>query len=305
MAAWSSGSQLDARAGAPSYETLGHLLGGVADPGSVRHRDDDRLGDGAPRQVVQQPQRRLVGVLQVVDDDQQPVAGRGQAHQLRDRDEQSLVAGLPVQVTSLAGERPLDLEPEPVVEPVEQRGVLAAQLAERLEHRARRATAPRRPRRCRGRSASRAGGRAPRRGRSPRSCRRRGDRRTTGCCPGPRRRGVIASRIWSPTLRRPTRRTPWLALPVRPDWACSRARSRSASGLGVVPSSRTRAWSSRSNWRSAARTSPRSACPLMRARWAASSVASSASTSSQRSAWRSSSTRVIRTTSRASSAQDS
>ncbi len=103
------------------------------DPGPVRDRDDHRLGHRAAREVVQQAQRRLVGVLEVVDDQQQAVSGGCEAHQLRDRDEQALVAGLAGPADVPARQGTLDLEAEPVVETVEQCGVLAAQLTERLE----------------------------------------------------------------------------------------------------------------------------------------------------------------------------
>ncbi len=63
------------------------------------------------------------------------MAGRGQAHQLGHGDEEPLVAGLTGPGDVTAGERTLDLEPVAVVETVEQGGVLAAQLAEGLEHR--------------------------------------------------------------------------------------------------------------------------------------------------------------------------
>ena len=219
---------------------------------------------------------------------QQPVSGRGQAHQLGDRDEQSLVAGLARPADVAPGERPLDLEPEAVVETVEQGRVLAAQLAERLQHRRVR------PRSLDGRRGAATGAPVALTGQ------RLGQPEDGGladpgrpgeqqrACPRPASARVIAvadlvtdaaATDQPDALARAARRG-------RPD-ACRRARSRSASGLGVVPSSRSSAWSRRSNCRSAARTSPRSAWPRIRARWAASSVGSSSRTSSQRSAWRS------------------
>ena len=112
-----------------------HLLKGrrLRGPGG----EDQQHGfvDGTAGEVVQQPQGRLVRLVQVVDQEQQPMAGRDQPEQFRDRDEQALVRGLPTPGDLTAGHCPLDLLAVVVVETVQQRRVAPAHVAHCLEHR--------------------------------------------------------------------------------------------------------------------------------------------------------------------------
>ena len=71
----------------------------------------DPLVDRAAGEVVQQAQRRLVGVVDVVDDEEQPGPGGRHAHQLGRRDEQPLVAVLAGPAEIASGQGPLDLGP--------------------------------------------------------------------------------------------------------------------------------------------------------------------------------------------------
>ena len=57
--------------------------------------DDDRAGHRTAREVVQQAQRGLVRLVDVVHHEQHTVARRGDPQQLRGRDEQALVRTLP------------------------------------------------------------------------------------------------------------------------------------------------------------------------------------------------------------------
>ena len=66
------------------------------EPGRAATRITTVLGDRAAGQVVQQPQGRLVGLVQVVHDQQQPAPGGRQSQQLGGGHEQPLVGGLPV-----------------------------------------------------------------------------------------------------------------------------------------------------------------------------------------------------------------
>ena len=108
--------------------------GSVADR-PVREHDQHRLGHRAAGEVVQQPQRRVVGLVHVVDDDQQPVTGCGEPDQLGGRDEQPLMARLAGPADLAAGQRPFDLEAVHVVQAVEERVMLAAQVVQRLQDR--------------------------------------------------------------------------------------------------------------------------------------------------------------------------
>ena len=219
-------AQLDARPGAASYEALGDLLGRLGDAGPVSHRDDDGFGHRTPREVVQQPQRGLVGVLEVVDDQQQAAPGRGEPHQLGHRDEEPLVTRLAGPRHLAAGESLLDLGPEAVVEPVQQRRDACDTARRRPRAPARRATALPPPRRCRVRCASRAGSPAPRPVPAPRSCRRRACRRTAVWCRRPRRRAT--SRHGSGRRHRGGRPA------GPPGWAARRGRTARAGGRGAA-----------------------------------------------------------------------
>ena len=125
------GWEVEDRPGAATDQAGLHLTQEVARSG--RQRDQHPLGDRGPGEVVQQSQRRLVRLVQVVHDEQQPAVAGGQAEQLRRRDEQPLVRGLAAPRRLLPGQRAVELQPEAVVQPVEQRRVLPAEVAERLE----------------------------------------------------------------------------------------------------------------------------------------------------------------------------
>ena len=101
-------------------QARGHLLQGLVGDLPVGDDDENGLADRAPRQVVKQPQRRLVGLMHVVDDEEEPPARCCEAHQLGGGDEEPLVAGLAGPWHVLTGERSLELGPELVGEPVEQ-----------------------------------------------------------------------------------------------------------------------------------------------------------------------------------------
>ena len=95
----------------------------------------DRLTDRAAGQVVEQPQRRLVGLVDVIDQQQEPVPGRREPEQLGRGDEQALVGGLAAPGDLAAGQGAPQLVAVRVVQPVQQRRVSAAEVRERLEHR--------------------------------------------------------------------------------------------------------------------------------------------------------------------------
>ena len=187
------------------------------------------------------------------------MSGGGQPEQFRCRDEQPLVRGLAAPRDLAGGQRPVELVAVAVVQPVEQRRVLAAEVGERLEHgcvrpgalHGRRATArdpPAAPPGQRRRQVEHGGladaGDAGEQHRAAMA-------RVGPVQPLPevvvhvaaadQPRGVPARASRAPARGRP---------------GPARARSRRASSLGTVPSSRRRAWSIRSSWRSAARWSP-------------------------------------------------
>ena len=235
----------------------------VVGAGRCASSEQHPLGHRAARQVVQQPQRRLVGLVDVVDDEQQPVPAAASRTSSAAATNSRWWPASPLQVdvrarTARARSRAGRC----------RRGRRAARGAAGTGRRAprapaRTATGPRPPTRCRARPASRAA-RARAAARSSTAdlpdARRPGDeqRAARGRASAWSRR----SRSWSPTSRRPTSRGARRGVVGRlrsTGCAQPRAQLARASGLGVVPSSRRRAWSSRSNWRSAARMSPRSA----------------------------------------------
>jgi hypothetical protein len=101
---------------------------------AVRQHEDDAFVDRTAREVVQETQRGLVGVLQVVDHQQQSGTRPGDPHELGGRDEESLVAGLACPAEVAPREGALDLDPVVVAQGVEQRRVSAAQATQRLQH---------------------------------------------------------------------------------------------------------------------------------------------------------------------------
>ena len=127
--------ELDPGPRAPRDQAVAHRAHRLTGRLTVREGQQHGFGDGDPGQVVQQPQGRVVGLVEVVDDQQQPVPARGQPDQLGRGDEQPLVAGLAAPGHVPPGQRPFDLLPVGVVQPVEQRRVPTAQAAERLQHR--------------------------------------------------------------------------------------------------------------------------------------------------------------------------
>ena len=97
--------------------------------------DDDALVEAGAGQVVQQAQAGVVGVVDVVDDQEHTVGGGGEAKQFGGGDEQSLVSGLASPAGVGAGERPVDLLAVGVGETVEEGGMAAAQVGERFDDR--------------------------------------------------------------------------------------------------------------------------------------------------------------------------
>ena len=100
-------------------------------------------------EVVQEAEARVVGVVRVIDHEQQSGAGRGEPHELGRGDEQPLMSdpaaadrGTAGRLGGLAGARrlvtapsPVDLRAVRVIEPVEQRRMPAAEVGHGLEHR--------------------------------------------------------------------------------------------------------------------------------------------------------------------------
>ena len=82
---------------------------------------------------MQQAQAGVVGVVDVIDDQEHTVGGGGEAEQLGGGDEQSLVSGLASPTGIGADERPVDLLAVRVGETVEQGGMAAAQVGERFD----------------------------------------------------------------------------------------------------------------------------------------------------------------------------
>ena len=116
--------------------------------------DADALVARRAGDVVQEAQAGVVGVVDVVDGQQQPVRGRREADQLGGGDEQPLVRALARPRDLGAGERAVDLLAVVVGETVEQRRVAPAHVGERLDDRARTATRPRPAPTCRARRGS-------------------------------------------------------------------------------------------------------------------------------------------------------
>ena len=96
--------------------------------------DDERgLAGDRPGKMVQQPQAGLVGLVHVVDGEQQAGPGGREAQQFRGGDEQPLVGPLPVPGQLVPSQGSVDLLAECLVEPVEQSRMLPAQVGECVE----------------------------------------------------------------------------------------------------------------------------------------------------------------------------
>ena len=118
----SSGRSSIEVSGAARHHARGDLLMGGSRLAVGQHQDDP-LVDRAAREVVQEAQGRLVGVLEVVHHEQQPGSRGCHAHQLGGGDEQPLVAVLPGPAQVASGQRALDLGAVVVSQAVEQRRV--------------------------------------------------------------------------------------------------------------------------------------------------------------------------------------
>ena len=103
--------------------------------GPVREHDAHPLAVRRPGEVVQQPQAAVVGVVDVVDGEQQAPARRGQADQFGRGQEERLMCALPGPRDRHAVPRPVDLFPVPAGQAGEQRRILTAHAAERLDDR--------------------------------------------------------------------------------------------------------------------------------------------------------------------------
>ena len=128
-------AQFERGGGAALEEAATHVGEHAGSDGAVSDRDEQPLRDRAARQVVQQPQAGVVGVVRVVDHQDRSGARGGQPEQLGRGDEQPLVRTLTVPAELPARQRPLDLVAEGVVEPVQQSRMVAAQVGERVEDR--------------------------------------------------------------------------------------------------------------------------------------------------------------------------
>jgi hypothetical protein len=101
---------------------------------SLGQHEHHALVDGAARQVVQEAQGRLIGVVQVIHHQQQTGSRGCYAHELGGGDEQPLVAVLSRPAQVLPGQRAFDLGAVVVTQPVEQGWVATAEGAQRFEH---------------------------------------------------------------------------------------------------------------------------------------------------------------------------
>ena len=101
----------------------------------VREHDAHALLTSRTSDVVQQPEAGVVGVVDVVDGQQQAVGRRREPDELSGSHEQPLMrrAARPRQLC--AGQGAVDLLTMAVREPVEQGRVAAAHVSERLDHR--------------------------------------------------------------------------------------------------------------------------------------------------------------------------
>jgi hypothetical protein len=101
----------------------------------VRDDDQNPLTDRGARQIVQQPQARLVGVVGIVHDEHRTPAGCGKPQQFGGANEEPLVTALSCPFRRAAAQRAFDLASVFVGQAVEQRRVAPAQVREGFEHR--------------------------------------------------------------------------------------------------------------------------------------------------------------------------
>ena len=239
---------------------------------AVREHDAHPLAARRPGEVVQQAQAAVVGVVHVVDGEQQALTRRGQADQFGRGEEEPLVGApsgprdrrpvphpldlVPVRAGQ-AGQQPRDL-PAPALRALDDRGV--------------------------GQAPS-TGAADPWPARYSRSVARAAMAASSDDLPAPASPLMISVRF-PPAAASSSARSAMEISRSRPisgpsrrgNTSCAasrRSRRAEASGPGATPSSCRSARSRRSNWRSAACRSPLAACSRMRARWAHSSPGSS------------------------------
>ena len=105
-------------------------------PGARGQQEHDRRVDRAPRQVVDEAQGCLVGLVEVLDDQEQAVAGWPRAGSSSAAATNSRWwAVSPLHCSASARQRTVDLGPVGVVEPVEDGRVVPAQVRQGLEYR--------------------------------------------------------------------------------------------------------------------------------------------------------------------------
>ena len=80
-----------ARAGAADEQAVDDLGERALGRRAVCRDDEHRLAQCTARKVVQQTQRCVIAFMHVVDDEEQPVAGRREAQQFGRGDEQPLM----------------------------------------------------------------------------------------------------------------------------------------------------------------------------------------------------------------------
>ena len=130
------GSQLGHHRALARHEALAHLQERRTDGVEpVGHHQGHTLVRRGPGEVVEEAQAGLVGIVDVVDGEQQPLPRRRQPDELGGGHEEPLVAPIPAPGHLPTRQRPVDLDPVGVVEAVEEGDVAAADVGQRLEHR--------------------------------------------------------------------------------------------------------------------------------------------------------------------------
>ena len=269
---------------------------------AVGEHDAHALVARRPGDVVHEAQAGVIGVVHVVDGEQQTVRRRCQAHQLGRGDEQPLVRASAAPRDLGPGEGTVDLLSVMIGKTVEQRRMTPAHVGERLDDRRVRPRALDRRRRAVADTEAQLlrprgdGGEQRRLAHPGRTADDQG-----AAAAG---RGVEEGLLGGRQLGHADQHV----VVARGMTSCSasrRSRSANASRPGATPNSRRNVRSMRSNWRSAAWRSPFAAWRRMSARWASSSLASSSITVSQRPSRRRRSRWRSRSCSRRSSAHSS